>query len=235
MVSTVSAADRNPTGCPLGFPLAAGWDMDGAVSWLDAGGSSRSELTARTSLFVYPEKDKRKEPDESARVWASIRELPSNTVGRLAVSTRHPVSPEGLLDMLGPYGVSVEWMPVYEPEGAFDPPIGIATPMETGERKGLTETNLAKQVQTFYEDLARMKLSEKEVTAWFGHDLDLAKRKNRLEKQPLQVYGAIVTGPTNRLARLSELLELHSPYLITIELDSSTLFQPDEAEHAPTL
>lgn len=176
----------------------------------------RQELDL-SSVFVHPASVS-KSLYGTGDEWTRIMVVPSQSLGRIAVSTRHPVSPAGLLDMLSPYGVSVEWMPVYEDRQGEYPLLGISPPQSEKARK-LTEGNLPASIQLFLQDMAEIRKYEKEVSSWFGHDLNLAERERKLSRQSPQVYGAILTGRMEQLANLRQLLQLHSPYLLTVQHD----------------
>ncbi len=198
-----------------GYGYRVGTWYDQRVGWAWKVGF-RQELDL-SSVFVHPASVS-KSLYGTGDEWTRIMVVPSQSLGRIAVSTRHPVSPAGLLDMLSPYGVSVEWMPVYEDRQGEYPLLGISPPQSEKARK-LTEGNLPASIQLFLQDMAEIRKYEKEVSSWFGHDLNLAERERKLSRQSPQVYGAILTGRMEQLANLRQLLQLHSPYLLTVQHD----------------
>lgn len=201
---------------PKGNGYRVGTWYDKRIGWTQKVGI-RQELDFN-SIFVHPTNATQKDFYGSTDEWAKLVGAPSHSLGRIAVSTRHPISPAGLLDMLSPYGVSVEWMPVYEDRMDEYPLLGISPP-KNEKAHVLTERNLPASIQLFQQDIAEIRRYEKEASSWLGRELNLAEREKKLSRQSIQVYGAILTGRVEQLVKLRQLLQLHSPHVLTLQLD----------------
>ncbi|MFC4077685.1 hypothetical protein [Salinithrix halophila] len=186
------------------------WRFEGTLLERRQGLSSEIRLfrmDANTLPRFTPPNIRGKPESKEAAVWMALEEMPPHARVRFSFSTRHPVSPEGLLDMLSPYRLRVEWMPIWEASGPhLAHPLGIPA----GEEGGITPTNLPKRRSLLMETLGEQSRPVK----WLGETFDPAHHRQLLASGPLRVYGAVVEGSVEEILRLRGLLELRHPEII---------------------
>jgi hypothetical protein len=167
--------------------------------------------------FLHPE---RQGPDdftsparigEFARAWDQLSRLPDGTVAEAYLSFDRLYTPEQIAETLAPYDLELLWYAVdtgmektfQNRDGVHVPPIGYpAKPDEDPDSPFSSEKSNREQ---FLDELAF--LAEREdvaVAASRSKVLNLQERLDYIRRHGIQVYGAVVTGPSKEILKLRQ-------------------------------
>jgi hypothetical protein len=167
--------------------------------------------------FLHPEKQG---PDdflssarigEFARGWDQLSRLPEGTVAEAYLSFDRLYTPEQIAETLAPFDLELLWYAVdtgmektfQNRDGVHVPPIGYpAKPDEHPDSPFSPEKNNREQ---FLHELAF--LAEREdvaVAASRSKVLNLQERLDYIRRHGIQVYGAVVTGPSKEILKLRQ-------------------------------
>ncbi|MBO1003210.1 anti-sigma factor [Pseudogracilibacillus auburnensis] len=142
--------------------------------------------------------------------WDILEHLPDGTVGEIYLSLNHLIKPEELENQFG-NKVKVRWVAVdtgledknlYE-AGYSVAPIGYPLQVDTSS---WSPFNGEKSNEEVFLDILKF-LTKDEKTAEKisrARSLALKERISYIEKNGIQVYGAVVTGPTSELRKLKD-------------------------------
>jgi hypothetical protein len=167
--------------------------------------------------FLHPEKQGSDDFLSSARIgefargWDQLSRLPDGTVAEAYLSFDRLYTPEQIAETLAPFDLELLWYAVdtgmektfQNRDGVHVPPIGYpAKPDEHPDSPFSPEKNNREQ---FLHELAF--LAEREdvaVAASRSKVLNLQERLDYIRRHGIQVYGAVVTGPSKEILKLRQ-------------------------------
>lgn len=192
-----------------------------------------------TLYFVHPQETKEDNSEPSRmqeKVWDALEILPEGTVAELALSFDRTYSLNDLHSLLADYDLDITWYAVstgmesnpdrnnHRPVlSAFNGAWGFAS-MSHIMRSQYSEINLAdysQQEEFFLNSMEYLVQNEQYARKIYRGDrkqLNLSERLEYLKENGIQIYGAVVTGPSKELLKLSELNTVRYPALGEIEL-----------------
>jgi hypothetical protein len=162
------------------------------------------------------------ERKETADMWEQWKHVDDGHVAELAFSTREPMTPEKLLELLRPYNLKVLQMPVYAGElqefsishasaggYAFVPHLVLRPAVQYRGRGMSIQDDLNHSVEAAKAQLPADLEWLLANGSYDGRDYD-EKRLAYVKKNGITVYGAVVTGPIRELERLRQEKMFHS-------------------------
>ncbi|MFN2746857.1 anti-sigma factor [Bacillus sp. z60-18] len=160
------------------------------------------ELTQEERHFVYPGGIKEK---STSKAKAILKQLPDGTVTEAYVSFERSYPTRELYDKLKRYDVRVLWNAIETEtdlkEHPYAEPIGY--PGKDSDRIYVYQNSDQSDAEQFKAALSYMIKHNKWAETISGRkDLKLAKRLDYVEKNGVNVYGAVVTGPSKEIEEL---------------------------------
>ncbi|TCN26147.1 anti-sigma factor [Mesobacillus foraminis] len=170
--------------------------------------------TGETENMLHP---KANIPFSVSGEWNMLKGLPNGTVAEVYLSFSNLMDPEEIEEFL-PTETEVQWLAVHtgleakqtDGEGIPIAPIGYPAQIDTttwSPFNGRDQTNQ----EVFMDILALLEeneiVSEKVARA---KSLDMTKRLAFLKANGIEVYGAVVTGPTPELRKLEQIEEIRA-------------------------
>lgn len=176
----------------------------------------------------------RGEKEENERVWEQLKHVEDGYVAELAFSTLDPFTPEQLRQRLAKYDLDILQMPVYagemktfqtsyyaSMEYSYVPHLALRPKVEYDQDGRGMEWESAMNDPQSVEAAVNRLIPDLQWLLAQGEYPDKsydAQRLAYLQKNGVQVYGAVVTGPVRELEKLRQEPQFHDFMLGRIEI-----------------
>ena len=177
------------------------------------------QTTNHSYHFAKPSDDATIYKEVDTTTWNRLAKLPEATVAELTFSLKNNISLQDFMTLMNKYDVNVLWVPLFmNKNDSTDHYFGINGSYSMQVEHGATSQSFynlsslsAKETEKLFlkniKDLLRKGPNYYEK--WLGLH-DLPKKYTCIQKEGLQVYGAVITGPSQELLRLQQENQLYN-------------------------